>query len=86
MKANRPFRVETEMLTAPQIIDAKNCNAIRFINQGDGAAQIDGISINATEYLTDSDETGEGINQTKYNVTFDSNPNRKICISRKYYI
>lgn len=79
------YRVETEPISTPGVIDSKDSNEIIFINKGTQAAEVDGFPLATNEFITDGGNEGE-INKTKYRVTFTGPGNPRLFVRRKFYI
>ena len=81
----RNFRVETEPVQVPGVIDAKDANEIIFINKGTQVAEIDGLPLAFNEFMTDGGNEGE-INKTRYRITFTGPGVANCFVRRKFYI
>ena len=79
------YRIETEPVSTPGVIDAKDSNEIIFINKGTQVAEVDGFPLSNNEFLTDGGNKDE-INKTKYRITFTGAGIPKLFVRRKFYI
>lgn len=79
------YRVETEPVSIPGVIDAKDANEIIFINKGTATAEIDGFPLATNEFLTDSGNTDE-INRSRYRITWPGAGTTLVFVRRKFYI
>ena len=79
------YRVETEPVSTPGVIDAKDSNEIIFINKGTATAEIDGFPLANNEFLTDSGNADE-INKSRYRITWGGPGTQIVFVRRKFYI
>jgi len=81
----RKYRVETEPVSTPGVIDAKESNELIFINQGTATAEIDGFPLAPGAFLTDGGNEGE-INISRYRITWVGAGTQIVFVRRKFYV
>lgn len=81
----RKYRVETEPVSTPGVIDAKESNELIFINMGTATAEIDGFPLASGAFLTDGGNEGE-INISRYRITWVGAGTQTVYVRRKYYV
>lgn len=79
------YRVETEPVSTPGVIDAKESNELIFINKGTATAEIDGFPLAPGEFLTDGGNENE-INITRYRITWITAGTKIVYVRRKFYV
>ena len=82
---DRKYRVETEQVSTPGVIDAKESNAIMFINKGTATAEIDGAPITFNEFLSHGGNENE-INVSRYRITWVTPGTQIVIVQRKFYV
>lgn len=78
-----PFSINYEIITNSGPIES-NCEGITFINIGAATATVLGVTLQQNQSLTIPCNIGEK-DQTKYNVLFDSNADKRLNVLRKSY-
>ena len=79
------YRVETEQISTPGVIDAKESNAIMFVNKGTATAEIDGFPITFNEFISHGGNEGE-INVSRYRITWTTPGTALVIVQRKYFV
>lgn len=81
----KKYRVETEPVSTPGVIDAKESNDILFLNKGTATAEIDGAPLAFNEYYSHSGNEGE-INISRYRITWTTPGTQLVIVQRKFYV
>lgn len=81
----KKYRVETEPVSTPGVIDAKESNDIIFVNKGTATAEIDGFPLLFNEYLSHNGNESE-INVSRYRITWTTPGTQLVMVQRKFYI
>lgn len=79
------YRVETEPVSVPGVIDAKESNELMFINKGTATAEIDGFPLAPGEFITHGGNEGE-INISRYRITWVTAGTQRVFVQRKFYV
>lgn len=85
------YTIKPELVDGPTLASAKNCNAIEFVNLGDGIAKIDGRPI--PPYATGMQEypsicyagLNNEVDKSEYQITFATGATvTQVLIVRKF--